>query len=84
MLKNKINREVDSRDRVFLEWTNLTLNIPVTQNRLGTGFKSNRYIKPLLKGWNKKMEEQIDEGLPNGKPRRIDKTKRFYKQIFYN
>lgn len=59
-----IDKEVANNDRVFMEWSNLTLNIPVKQNTIGSGIKQNKYIKPLLRGWEEKMEEKLNNGLP--------------------
>lgn len=54
---NKIDKEVANNDRVFMEWSNLTLHIPVKKNTIGTGLKQNKYIKPLLRRWEEKMED---------------------------
>ena len=61
---NNIDKEVANNDRIFMEWINLTLNIPVKQNTIGSGIKESKYIKPLLRGWEEKMEEKVNNGLP--------------------
>jgi hypothetical protein len=69
---NKIDKEVANNDRVFMEWWNLTLHIPIKKNTIGSGFKQSKYIKPLLRRWEEKMEEKMYNGLPKNQPKQIE------------